>query len=167
MVVTASRTGPLISAGPTNLSTDHRRRRGLRYCTSTATRSTTRLCSRGSVTKAGPCSSVTDIPTVEGSDPQSMHQAMAATLGIACRDRKFQQERARPEGFGPLADGDPPQSQGLTAHGRLTPLPEGFWRAHQIPIADIATNPSHLKVPGDGCGATNLMSFRSGRPADS
>jgi len=23
---------------------------------------------------------------------------------------------------------------------------EGFWRAHQIPIADIATNPAHLKV---------------------
>ena len=23
---------------------------------------------------------------------------------------------------------------------------EGFWRAHQIPITDIATNPSHLKV---------------------
>src|SRR5207253_6606376 len=23
---------------------------------------------------------------------------------------------------------------------------EGFWRAHQIPLTDIATNPSHLKV---------------------
>ena len=23
---------------------------------------------------------------------------------------------------------------------------EGFWRAHQIPITDIATNPKHLKV---------------------
>jgi len=23
---------------------------------------------------------------------------------------------------------------------------EGFWRAHQIPLTDIATNPAHLKV---------------------
>ena len=23
---------------------------------------------------------------------------------------------------------------------------EGFWRAHQMPIADVATNPSHLQL---------------------
>ena len=23
---------------------------------------------------------------------------------------------------------------------------EGFWRAHQIPITDVATNPEHLKM---------------------
>ncbi len=23
---------------------------------------------------------------------------------------------------------------------------EGFWRAHQIPITDVATNPAHLKL---------------------
>ena len=23
---------------------------------------------------------------------------------------------------------------------------EGFWRAHQIPLADVATNPAHLKL---------------------
>src|SRR5215471_5441141 len=26
---------------------------------------------------------------------------------------------------------------------------EGFWRAHQIPLGDIATNPGHLKVLED------------------
>ena len=70
-----------------------------RSCTSTATRSPTRRCSRGSPTRScARCSRATATrrASCEGSDPEQMHQLMAATLDeVARRDRRDPAARAR------------------------------------------------------------------------
>ena len=87
---------------------------------------------------------------VEGSDPQSMHQAMAATLEHCVLEIRKIQEEARRTGKAlrprwPMIVLRSPK--GWTAPRQVDEhYLEGFWRAHQIPITDIATNPSHLKV---------------------
>jgi len=87
---------------------------------------------------------------VEGSEPSSMHQAMAATMDRCVRDLKLIQSDAR--------------------SGRVTSLPrypmiilrspkgwtapaeidghkiEGSWRAHQVPLSGIHEKPAHLKI---------------------
>ncbi len=87
---------------------------------------------------------------VEGSDPQSMHQAMAATLEHCVLEiRKVQEEaRATRKAFRPRWPMIILRSpKGWTAPREIDGhYLEGFWRAHQIPITDIATNPGHLKV---------------------
>jgi len=87
---------------------------------------------------------------VEGSDHESMHQAMAATVEHCISEiRQYQQEcrgsgipkRPRwpmivlrsPKGWGAPHD--------VSGH-RL----EGFWRAHQVPLADVKKNPETLKL---------------------
>jgi xylulose-5-phosphate/fructose-6-phosphate phosphoketolase len=87
---------------------------------------------------------------VEGSDPPSMHQAMAATLEHCVLEIRKAQEEAR--GTGKLTRPRWPMVVLRSPKGWTAPREidghylEGFWRAHQIPITDIATNPSHLKV---------------------
>jgi xylulose-5-phosphate/fructose-6-phosphate phosphoketolase len=87
---------------------------------------------------------------VEGSDPQSMHQAMAATLEHCVLEIRKVQEEARATGRAfrprwPMIILRSPK--GWTAPREIDGhYLEGFWRAHQIPIADITTNPGHLKV---------------------
>jgi xylulose-5-phosphate/fructose-6-phosphate phosphoketolase len=87
---------------------------------------------------------------VEGSDPPSMHQAMAATLEHCVLEiRKFQEEARRTgKAFRPRWPMIVLRSpKGWTAPRQVDGhYLEGFWRAHQIPLADVATNPSHLKV---------------------
>ena len=87
---------------------------------------------------------------VEGSDPQTMHQAMAATLEHCVLEiRKFQEE-ARRTGRAlrprwPMVILRSPK--GWTAPRQVDGhYLEGFWRAHQIPLTEVATNPSQLKV---------------------
>ena len=82
---------------------------------------------------------------VEGSDPDSMHQAMAATLEHCVLEiRKFQDE-ARQTGKAsrprwPMIILRSPK--GWTAPRQVDGhYLEGFWRAHQIPITDIAPTP--------------------------
>ena len=105
---------------------------------------------------------------VEGSDPQSMHQAMAATLEHCVLEIRKVQEKARRTGKAfrprwPMIILRSPK--GWTAPREIDGhYLEGFWRAHQIPITDIATNPSHLKCLRAGCAATNPKSS-STRPA--
>ncbi len=87
---------------------------------------------------------------VEGSDPASMHQAMAATLEHCVLEIKRFQEEARQTGkaFRPRW----PVVILRTPKGWTAPREvdghylEGFWRAHQIPITDVATNPAHLQL---------------------
>jgi xylulose-5-phosphate/fructose-6-phosphate phosphoketolase len=87
---------------------------------------------------------------IEGSDLDSMHQAMAATLEQCVLDIKKYQEEAR-KFIGAFRPRWPMivlrTPKGWTAPrkvgGRLL---EGFWRAHQIPITDVATNAEHLKL---------------------
>ena len=87
---------------------------------------------------------------VEGSDPRSMHQAMAATLEQCVLEIRNIQEEARRTGKAvrprwPMIILRSPK--GWTAPREVDGhYLEGFWRAHQIPLGDIATNPSHLKV---------------------
>ncbi|HKW75642.1 MAG TPA: phosphoketolase family protein [Terriglobales bacterium] len=87
---------------------------------------------------------------VEGHEPEVMHQLMAATMdAVIIEIRKIQQEwrqngatdRPRwpviilqsPKGWtGPkVVDGQPV---------------EGTWRSHQVPVADLAQKPEHLKI---------------------
>jgi len=87
---------------------------------------------------------------VEGSEPGSMHQAMAATMEQCVLDiRKFQDEaRQTGKAFRPRW----PMIVLRSPKGWTAPRDvdghylEGFWRAHQIPITDVATNPAHLKL---------------------
>jgi xylulose-5-phosphate/fructose-6-phosphate phosphoketolase len=87
---------------------------------------------------------------VEGSDHDSMHQAMAATLEHCVLEIKKFQEEARRTGqaFRPRW----PVIILRTPKGWTAPREvdghylEGFWRAHQIPITDVSTNPDHLKL---------------------
>ena len=87
---------------------------------------------------------------VEGSDPQTMHQAMAATLEHCVLEIRKVQQEARATGKAlrprwPMIILRSPK--GWTAPREIDGhYLEGFWRAHQIPIADVATNPGHLKV---------------------
>ncbi len=87
---------------------------------------------------------------VEGSEPQSMHAAMAATMEQCISDiKKFQQE-ARSSGVAtrarwPMIVLRTPKGWGAPEEvgGRRL---EGFWRAHQVPLADVKKNPESLKV---------------------
>ncbi|HTR22398.1 MAG TPA: phosphoketolase family protein, partial [Terriglobales bacterium] len=87
---------------------------------------------------------------VEGSESQSMHQAMAATLEHCVLEIRKIQETARRTGK--VSRPRWPMIVLRSPKGWSAPREidghylEGFWRAHQIPITDIATNPGHLKV---------------------
>jgi len=87
---------------------------------------------------------------VEGSDPQSMHQAMAATLEHCVLEIRKIQKEARRTGKAvrprwPMIVLRSPK--GWTAPRKVGEhYLEGYWRAHQVPIADVATNPADLKV---------------------
>ncbi|MGY4567179.1 xylulose-5-phosphate/fructose-6-phosphate phosphoketolase [Bradyrhizobium sp. USDA 3256] len=88
---------------------------------------------------------------VEGDEPAAMHRLMAATIdralaGILAIQRgareassRFQRPRwpmivlRSPKGWT-----GPKEVDGLKV--------EGFWRAHQVPIADPRSNPEHLKL---------------------
>ena len=87
---------------------------------------------------------------VEGSDPPSMHQAMAATMEHCVLEIRRFQEEARRTGkpFRPRWPMIVLRSpKGWTAPRKVDEhYLEGFWRSHQIPLTDIATNPAHLKV---------------------
>jgi xylulose-5-phosphate/fructose-6-phosphate phosphoketolase len=87
---------------------------------------------------------------VEGSDPDSMHQAMAATLEHCILEIRKCQEQARRTGKAtrprwPMIVLRSPK--GWTAPRQVEGhYLEGFWRAHQIPLPDIASTPSHLSL---------------------
>jgi xylulose-5-phosphate/fructose-6-phosphate phosphoketolase len=87
---------------------------------------------------------------VEGSDPPSMHQAMAATLEHCILEIRKVQEEARRTGRAlrprwPMIILRSPK--GWTAPREVDGhYLEGFWRAHQIPLPDVATHPAQLKV---------------------
>jgi xylulose-5-phosphate/fructose-6-phosphate phosphoketolase len=85
---------------------------------------------------------------VEGSDPDSMHQAMAATVAHCIGEIRRHQQEGRLTGVAsrprwpmivlrsPKGWGAPEQVGGH----RL----EGSWRAHQVPLAQVKKNPEQL-----------------------
>lgn len=87
---------------------------------------------------------------VEGSDPDYMHQAMAAAMESAVQDihaiwhaARVEGETRRPEW--PMIILRSPKGWTAPADidGRKV---EGFWRSHQVPMADLQTNPAHVQV---------------------
>lgn len=87
---------------------------------------------------------------VEGSDLPSMHQAMAATLEKCVQEIRGYQKQARDSGkafrpFWPMIILRSPKgwTAPRTVDGHYV---EGYWRSHQIPLPDVASNPDHLKL---------------------
>jgi xylulose-5-phosphate/fructose-6-phosphate phosphoketolase len=86
---------------------------------------------------------------VEGSDPESMHQAMAATIDKCVADIQAAQKQARDSGtaFRPTW----PMIVLRTPKGWTSPAEvgghklEGSWRSHQVPMADVKKDPKRLK----------------------
>lgn len=86
---------------------------------------------------------------VEGSDHESMHQAMAATTEHCIQEIRKIQQQARTSGVAerprwPMVVLRSPK--GWTAPGGVDGHKlEGFWRAHQVPMADVKKNPERLR----------------------
>ena len=87
---------------------------------------------------------------VAGDDPPLMHRQMAETLERCVLQIHSIQEDARRSGVArrprwPMIILRTPK--GWTAPKTLDGHRlEGFWRAHQVPILDVASNPAHLKL---------------------
>ncbi len=85
---------------------------------------------------------------VEGADPAEMHQLMAATLDQVIGEITEIQRRSRAAG-----DNSRPRwpmivlrtPKGWTGPKTVDGLPsEGTWRSHQVPMAEVRSNPDHL-----------------------
>jgi xylulose-5-phosphate/fructose-6-phosphate phosphoketolase len=87
---------------------------------------------------------------VEGSDHETMHQAMAATLDHCVAEIKKIQQEARSSGVATRPRW--PMIVYRTPKGWTGPAEidghkvEGFWRSHQVPMADIAKNEGHFHL---------------------
>jgi len=99
---------------------------------------------------------------VEGDDPAMMHQRMAAVLDEVVVEIRRIQTDARTHGFKerprwPMIVLRSPK--GWTGPKVVDGKPmEGTWRAHQVPLADMASNPGHVKMLDEW--------MRSYRPAE-
>src|SRR5207247_8358622 len=87
---------------------------------------------------------------VGGSEPEAMHQQMAAALDEVLAEIRAIQQRAR-------ADGDTSRPRwpmivlrtpkGWTGPAEVDGVPvEGTWRSHQVPLAAVRTDPAHLRM---------------------
>lgn len=87
---------------------------------------------------------------VEGSDPDTMHQAMAATLDHCAQQIKSFQDEARSSGVAarprwPMIVLRTPK--GWTAPGEIDGRKlEGYWRAHQVPLAGVKKDPKQRET---------------------
>jgi len=87
---------------------------------------------------------------VEGDDPAEMHQLMAATMERCVQDIRAIQTVARRSGRAERARWpmivlrSPKGWTGPKKVGGRTV--EGYWRAHQVPMADVRDNPENLKL---------------------
>jgi xylulose-5-phosphate/fructose-6-phosphate phosphoketolase len=87
---------------------------------------------------------------VEGDDPAVMHEQMAATLDTVLGEIRHIQREAREHGHtrrprwpmiilrSPKGWTGPKEVDGLQV--------EGTWRAHQVPLAELASKPGHLEM---------------------
>ncbi len=87
---------------------------------------------------------------VEGEEPEVMHQRMAATVENCVLEIRAIQEEARRTGKpdrprwpmiilrSPKGWTGPKEVDGHKV--------ENFWRAHQVPVLDVQTNPEHLRI---------------------
>jgi xylulose-5-phosphate/fructose-6-phosphate phosphoketolase len=87
---------------------------------------------------------------VEGSDPESMHQAMAATVEHCVQEIRRHQQECRQSSVAsrprwPMIVLRSPKGWGAPEHVGRHRL-EGFWRAHQVPLTEVKTNPEQLQI---------------------
>ena len=87
---------------------------------------------------------------VEGDDPEMMHPKMAAAVEACVEEIRAIQKRARSTGNperprwpmiilrSPKGWTGPKEVDGHKV--------EDFWRAHQVPVLDVKTNPEHLRI---------------------
>jgi xylulose-5-phosphate/fructose-6-phosphate phosphoketolase len=86
---------------------------------------------------------------VEGHEPASMHETMAATFDAIVEEIRSIQRRAR--SGGPATRPRWPALVLVTPKGWTGPKEvdgkktEGSWRSHQVPLAGLAGNPEHLR----------------------
>ena len=88
---------------------------------------------------------------VEGDDPRAMHRLMADTLDTGHAGIRSIQQAARQQTGGLKRPRWPMivlrSPKGWTGPKEVDGLKvEGFWRAHQVPIANARGNPEHLKL---------------------
>lgn len=86
---------------------------------------------------------------VEGNDPATMHQTMAATLETCLAEIQCIQKEARGSGK-PIRPRWPMivlrSPKGWTGPKEVDGHKvEGYWRAHQVPLSKVKENPEHLK----------------------
>jgi xylulose-5-phosphate/fructose-6-phosphate phosphoketolase len=87
---------------------------------------------------------------VEGDEPTDVHQQLAATLDKIIIEIKEIQTEARTNGFTkrpqwPMIVFKTPK--GWTGPKEVDGLKvEGTWRSHQVPLAELATKPEHVKL---------------------
>jgi xylulose-5-phosphate/fructose-6-phosphate phosphoketolase len=87
---------------------------------------------------------------VEGDDPATMHELMAATMERCVQDIRRIQAEARKSGRAVRARWpmivlrSPKGWTGPKKVGGKTV--EGYWRAHQVPMSDVRDNPENLKL---------------------
>src|ERR1700758_1987823 len=87
---------------------------------------------------------------VEGSDVDTMHQAMAATTEHCIVEIREHQQAARKQGMsrrprGPMIVLRAPK--GWTAPPEVEGhFLEGFWRPHQVPLPDVKKDTEHLRI---------------------
>jgi xylulose-5-phosphate/fructose-6-phosphate phosphoketolase len=90
---------------------------------------------------------------VEGSDPADVHQQMAATLDAAISEIQEIQREARENGSTERPQW--PMIVMKTPKGWTGPKEvdgqktEDYWRSHQVPMADLAGKPEHIKILED------------------
>ena len=87
---------------------------------------------------------------VSGDDPLTMHRLMARTMERCLSEIRSIQKKSRESGIPERSRW--PMIVLRTPKGWTAPKEvdghhiEGFWRAHQVPVLDVATNPAHLKI---------------------
>ncbi|MDP1770717.1 MAG: phosphoketolase family protein [Methylobacter sp.] len=86
---------------------------------------------------------------VEGSDPETMHQAMAAAMEQCVLEIRRIQQEARSSGL-PVRPRWPMivlrSPKGWTGPKEVDGKKvEGFWRAHQVPLGNVRDTPEHFK----------------------
>jgi xylulose-5-phosphate/fructose-6-phosphate phosphoketolase len=102
---------------------------------------------------------------VSGDDPDRVHQAMAATLDavadeIAEIQRRAREDRDLTRPRWPMIVLETPK--GWTGPKVVDGLPvEGTWRAHQVPLSQLAENPRHIAILEEW-----LASYRPGELFD-
>ena len=90
---------------------------------------------------------------VEGDDPNAMHQKMAGVVEVCVKQIRAIQENARR-----TAKADRPRwpmiilrsPKGWTGPKEVDGHKvENFWRAHQVPVPEVQSNPGHLRIVED------------------